>query len=168
MATRRLVIDANSGSPMRVSVGGVDAQGAQFDNLIFDANQPPLRVFMNGWVSVDWYPYPFAWTSRFMPYASWYWGYPLPPSPPGTSPLFLTMWYQPNFNTATYEGTTPFGTTPLLWSANWSFGQGAGMAVSDGYFVPFTFCKQIFTYGGFLVSWPDYTHIGFCIFRNAQ
>jgi hypothetical protein len=47
---QRVIINANG--TFRVSVPGVDASGAQFDNLIFDASQPPLRCTQNGWFTM--------------------------------------------------------------------------------------------------------------------
>jgi hypothetical protein len=47
---QRVFIDANG--VFRVSVAGVDAQTAEFGNLIFDGNQPPLRLSQNGFFSM--------------------------------------------------------------------------------------------------------------------
>lgn len=49
MTIERVTIE---GAVMRVSVAGVDVSSAQFNNLIFDGNQPPLRLWMSGWVGV--------------------------------------------------------------------------------------------------------------------
>src|ERR1700748_1564205 len=43
----RLIIDGSGslGSPLRVSAVGKNANNAQFGDLIFDGNQPPLRLW---------------------------------------------------------------------------------------------------------------------------
>ena len=46
--TRRVIYQGGSGSPFRVSASGVDAALAEFNDLIFDANQPPLRLWGTG------------------------------------------------------------------------------------------------------------------------
>nr|DAH82767.1 MAG TPA: hypothetical protein [Caudoviricetes sp.] len=46
--TQRLVIKAGGGSPLRFAAAGVDAGAAAFSDLLFDANQAPLRVMQQG------------------------------------------------------------------------------------------------------------------------
>jgi hypothetical protein len=46
---RRVIIDSTAASPLRVSVAGVDAAGAEFNDLLFDGNQSPLRLWGTGW-----------------------------------------------------------------------------------------------------------------------
>jgi hypothetical protein len=48
--TRRVIIDSTAASPFRVSVAGVDVLTAEFNDLIFDGNQSPLRLLATGWV----------------------------------------------------------------------------------------------------------------------
>lgn len=43
MTTRRARIQSGNGSPFRISVAGVDSNLAEFDDLIFDGDQNPLR-----------------------------------------------------------------------------------------------------------------------------
>lgn len=43
--TRRVIFDSNADSPLKISVAGVDAATAEFNACIFDANQPPLRLW---------------------------------------------------------------------------------------------------------------------------
>lgn len=50
--TERVVIKSGGGSPLRVSVSGVDANLAQFNDLLFDANQSPLRLHQTGFVTI--------------------------------------------------------------------------------------------------------------------
>jgi hypothetical protein len=49
---RRVILDSTAASPFRVSVTGVDAATATFGNLIFDANQMPLRLSQNGYMTI--------------------------------------------------------------------------------------------------------------------
>ena len=50
--TDRVILQAGGASPLRASVQGVDVNGAQFNDLIFDANQMPLRPYLTGFQSV--------------------------------------------------------------------------------------------------------------------
>ena len=52
---RRVIFDGSgsSGSPLRISVAGVDAATAQFNACIFDGNQPPLRLWGTGFQLVN-------------------------------------------------------------------------------------------------------------------
>lgn len=52
MTIKRVVIDSSAASPFRVSASGVDTDAAEFDSLLFDGNQPPLRLWGTGYVSV--------------------------------------------------------------------------------------------------------------------
>ena len=51
---RRVRFDGSgqTGSPLRIVVVGADALTAQFNDLIFDGNQPPLRLWGTGFTSV--------------------------------------------------------------------------------------------------------------------
>lgn len=48
----RVRFDASAASPLRISVAGVDENGAEFNTLIFDANQSPLRLWANGYINI--------------------------------------------------------------------------------------------------------------------
>jgi len=50
--TDRVILQAGGTSPLRMSVAGADVNGAQFNDLIFDANQMPLRLYLTGFQSV--------------------------------------------------------------------------------------------------------------------
>lgn len=50
---RRVILDGTAASPLRISVAGVDAAFAEFNNLIFDGNQSPLRLSQLTWVYVE-------------------------------------------------------------------------------------------------------------------
>ncbi|MDD1534552.1 MULTISPECIES: hypothetical protein [unclassified Bradyrhizobium] len=158
MTTRRVLITPGAGSPLRVAAGGVDASGASFEDLIFDANQPPLRVFLNGWMRVAYTPPGDANILR------WSVGPALPATPSGTYPLFLTMFYQPiSSGSTTTVGYTPYGSSPC-YSSNF----GAGGAVGDGSFTGINFMKQFLLFGDPFPAFSDQTHISYCIFRNYQ
>lgn len=85
----RVVIQGGGVSPLRISVVGVDASSAQFNNLIFDGNQPPLRLWGVGYVTSA----PLASGSG----ATVTSGSPATviTTPSGAFPLFLTMVRQP-------------------------------------------------------------------------
>lgn len=50
---KRVTMGGSGGSPLRISVPGVDVDFAEFNNLIFDGNQPPLRLSQLTWVYVE-------------------------------------------------------------------------------------------------------------------
>jgi len=163
VTTRRVLIDANAGSPFRVSASGVDAAGAQFDSLIFDANQPPIRIYLNSWMRV---PVP----GGGLQLATWAAGPSYPAVPGGTHPMFLTMWWQPNFASPASDGNrgaSPLGTGPCFTN-DATFGQGAGGAVGDGIFAGISFVKSTVLPSGQPVTFPDDTHIGLVLMRNYQ
>lgn len=49
---KRVIFDCSTASPLKVSVAGIDADLAEFNNLIFDANQPPYRLWGTGYQSL--------------------------------------------------------------------------------------------------------------------
>jgi hypothetical protein len=163
MTTRRVLISPGASSPLRVSVAGVDASGAQFDDLLFDANQPPMRLYVNGWGRV---PYTAPGDGNIL---QWVRLALLPSTPSGTFPLFMTMNYQPNLTTPGSEGAyfpnySPYGTTPSFATS-----QGGGGAVGDGWFTGISFNKQnTLPSGAANPNFPDQTHIAYAIFRNYQ
>lgn len=50
--TRRVIFDSNASTPLKISVAGVDAAASEFNTCIFDANQPPLRLWGTASVSI--------------------------------------------------------------------------------------------------------------------
>lgn len=52
MSIKNVVFGSSSGSPLLVSASGVDAEGAEFSELLFDGNQSPLRVAQKGIVGM--------------------------------------------------------------------------------------------------------------------
>lgn len=83
--SRRLRIQAGS-SPFRVSRSGVDATGADFEQVLFDANQAPLRLWSRGYTTM-----PKIENGNIAP-AQYVWASSRPATPAGTDPLFLIMW----------------------------------------------------------------------------
>src|SRR5262249_35499386 len=47
------VMISGANSPLRVSASGVSVEGAEFDEVLFDANYPSLRSYMSGIIAVD-------------------------------------------------------------------------------------------------------------------
>lgn len=89
MTVLRLLIQGGAGvSPIRLAAAG-DAGAAGFSDLLFDANQAPLRIMQTGVMDVDYVPYgngiqtvPFN-ASGAIPLAV--------PPPPGRYNLFIAM-----------------------------------------------------------------------------
>lgn len=87
--TRRVIIDSTATSPFRISVAGVDAASAEFNDLIFDGNQLPLRLWHAGYLEIAGITYnEFAGgqTIRSGVTAALF------PTPAGTSAMFKCMW----------------------------------------------------------------------------
>jgi len=158
MTTRRVLIDPEASSPLRVSASGVDASGASFESLLFDANQAPLRVYLNGWMSVPFVP---NGAGDLALSASG-------PSYPddGRHPLFLVMWWQPSggVNNAG-QGNSPYGTSPCRRGTT---GWGAGASVGGGILTGISFVKSFTLPSGQVQRWPEGTRVGYCIMRNSQ
>jgi hypothetical protein len=158
MTTRRVLFNSGSASPFRVAVGGVDAAGASWETLIFDANQPPLRVYLNSWMQVG-----FGSTGDFI---RWAYGPAYPTPPAGENPMFSVMWYQPsNLGPGAVRGRSPYGTGPCFTNDNTN-GQGGGGAVGVGSFMGITFVHE-FTNTAGTFTYPAPTRIGFVLFRNT-
>lgn len=104
---------------MRVSVAGVDASLAQFNNLIFDGNQPPLRLAGTGYVLVT----VVAFTSNSN--GSFANGPSVPITPSGTTPIFLTSVRQPTTG-AVNPGAVGNDNSPAFRTYN-SYGMGGAI-----------------------------------------
>lgn len=152
MTTKRVVLGPGGASPFRVSVAGVDAAGAQFSDLIFDADQAPLRIFLNGVIAV---PYinssvdPSKTINHVVGPAG-------PSVPAGTSALFLVMHRAPE------SSGGGLLRTPLFDSFDTTLGQGGGGAMEDGFFRALSFLKS----GP--PGYPTGNYINYCIFKNYQ
>jgi len=86
---RRVIFDSNGTSPFRVSVAGVDAATAQFNALIFDGNQPPLRLWGTGFVTAEGMSWNEHLNGQNLREAS---PVSVVVTPAGTSPVFMVAW----------------------------------------------------------------------------
>lgn len=82
---KRVIFQSDATSPLRISIAGSDAASAQFNQLIFDGNQPPLRLWSTGWIAIV--PLAFANTAQVL----FQDGPTLPVAPAGTVPIFFTI-----------------------------------------------------------------------------
>jgi hypothetical protein len=169
MVTRRVVIGNSGGaSPFIVTVVGVNADsGAQFDNLIFDANQAPLKIYINGYMTIS----PISQSDSSGGITVKLAGGPSSPAvPPGTHALFLMCWRQPNTDSGNtrYGGGNGVVLTPQFASSNSSSGQGAGGTMEPTIFIGSTFARPILLPSGFWTGFPADTIIDYCIFSNYQ
>ena len=165
MTTRRVIIGPGGSSPFRVSVAGVDAAGAQFNDLIFDGNQPPLRLFLNGYIAVDAISQSDSAGGVTLRIA---YGPSGPVVPSGTNALFLTMWRQPNLAVGNfrYNGGNGFPITPQFASSNSTTGQGGGGTMDNSRFIALSFSRPILLPSGFWTGFPTPNYVNYCIFKN--
>lgn len=131
MLIDRLVIAADAGSPMRVSASGASAAVAQFNDLIFDANQPPLRLWGTGWQQLIGVSF-----NEFAGGKNTNEGSPtvVAGSPDGTTPIFMVM------AIGAPGGGIQISRPPNR--ANSGSGGGGGSICRSGginYFIPLTF-----------------------------
>lgn len=83
--TERVRIQSNAASPFKVSFPGVSVDGAEFNDVLFDASQQPLRVYSSGYLAVV--VIPAAALGLMMGAVA---GTAFP-TPPGTYPLFFCV-----------------------------------------------------------------------------
>lgn len=159
---RRVIFQAGGGSPLRISVAGVDAASAQFDTLIFDGNQPPLRLWMLGYVTT----FPLVAGNSFnINVASG----PSIPTPAGTTPIFFCMKRQTNQGAA--GGDTNNNMLPIRSPAANAGGMGGAVvgsgAGSDNVFIGLNFNRDNAS-GGFYNGAADPGIVNYAIMRNYQ
>lgn len=156
---RRVIIQGNSsGSPFRVSVAGVDAAGAQFNNLIFDGNQPPLQLWSTGAVSVPVLGFSDPHSANFSD------GPHVPVTPSGTTPIFLTVVRQPVTSGVVNSGGLDGSYLPGFRTYNF-FGMGGAIVDDDGnMFVGFSSNRDIIAGGAFSGSGV----VNYAIMQNYQ
>lgn len=119
MTTQRVRLQSGSGSPLRISVVGVDVNSAQFNNLLFDGNQPPLRLWSTGYVLV-------APIDQLNTASAFFTDGPtVPASPSGTIPIFFVCVRQPA-TTAPNPGAVGNSNSPPFRTYN-SYGMGGGI-----------------------------------------
>lgn len=125
MAKKRVIIQSNATSPFRVSVIGVDASGAQFNNLIFDGNQPPLRLWATGYVQ----PLPLGFsnpdTATFADSA------PIIATPSGKTPIYFLSTRQPLGPNTLNPGGVGNGNCSAFITYN-SYGEGGLISIGAG------------------------------------
>jgi hypothetical protein len=148
---RRVVIDGNASSPLRISVAGVDAATAQFNALIFDANQPPLRLWGTGYVGVMGITFNQRSAGKTMNEGS---VVRVVAVPPGFSPIFLTHWRVDDGIGRVF--------TPSSQSFSTVTGGGGG-GVCSNYFVPIAFSVGP---PGVPDGYPPTTYVNYCVFKN--
>lgn len=88
---QRVKIAPGASSPFRVSVAGADVNSADFDELIFDGNQMPFRIWANNYIQANLIPYgtsglAMATKSTLQTYSC----------PAGQFPMFNIMWRVPD------------------------------------------------------------------------
>jgi hypothetical protein len=86
----RVKISSGASSPFRVSVSGADVNSADFDQLVFDGNQMPFRIWKNGYMNANLIPAGTTGlaiaTQGLLTYAC----------PTGQFPMFNVMWRIPD------------------------------------------------------------------------
>lgn len=129
MTTKRVIIDASLGapSPLRVSVAGVDAALAEFNDLIFDGNQSPLRLWGTGFGTTSGFSFNDAHLGgQNMSEAVIAGGFV---TPAGTTALFMTMWRRS-------DDTRNLLSTPSFDPSSNSGGRGgSGGGICSGTFI---------------------------------
>ncbi len=160
---RRVIIQGGGSSPIRVSAAGVDANGAQFNDLIFDGNQSPMRLHGTGFVALPPINRDIDSVKTIDKLVT---GASLPAVPSGTTPMFLVAVRNRSSDT---EGRlqTPFA---ILGGISDNLFRGGGGAISDVdgaglRFVALTFAIRLSTV--FPNPQPS-SYINYCIFRNTQ
>jgi hypothetical protein len=124
---KRVIIGSEGGSPLRVSVAGVDASSAQFNNLIFDGNQPPLRLYSTGYVTARVLQASGSDRNTAAIFTN---GPPVPVTPSGTTPIFFCMVRQPTSSGVVNPGGVGNANSPPFRTYNF-YGLG-GSIVDDG------------------------------------
>lgn len=129
MVVKRVTIDGSGASlsPFRVSASGVDVDLAEFNDLIFDGNQSPLRLWGSGWATVG-----------GISYNDWLAGkntversiVTTPVTPAGTTPVFMTMWR--------VVGSGQFLHTPIFRNSSSVAAGGGGISSGVWYGLSFS------------------------------
>jgi hypothetical protein len=152
--TDRVILQAGGASPLRASVAGADVNGAQFNDLIFDANQMPLRLYLTGFQSVA----GMTWNQRLFGQNVREGGpVPLYDAGAGRSQVFMNAWRRNNGLNFLFTPSFDDDQTPVLG--------GGGAGVCSNFVIPLCF-----TVGApaFPDNLPDLTFVNFCVFKNAN
>lgn len=154
MTTKRVVIDQTAASPLRISASGTDADSAEFNTLIFDANQMPLRLFATGYSLMN----GITWNDR-LGGKNVNEGGPISlfTPPAGTTPVFMTVWRRD-------DGIGRVYTASFNSSLNATSGGGGGGICGS------VFCPACFSVGapGAPTTLPPNTYINYCVFKNVN
>jgi hypothetical protein len=154
--TRRVRFDGSgaTGSPLRISVAGADAATAQFNDCIFDGNQPPLRLWGTGFTAVIGITFGDRSNGKNISEGS---PTPVIATPSGTTPIFITMWRKDDGLNRLF--------TPSFSNSNNPVAGGGGGGICSGFF-----CPACFSVGApaFPTTLPNQTFINYCIFKNAN
>jgi hypothetical protein len=153
---RRVRFDGSgaSGSPLKISVAGVDAIAAAFNDCIFDGNQPPLRLYATGFTAVTGITFNERLLGKNFSEGS---AVPIFTPPAGTSPVFLVAW---RLNDALGRLETPSSQ-----GSNNSIVGGGGGGVCGSFFCPIAFSVGAPALPDNL---PNVTLVNFCIFKNCN
>lgn len=150
-----MIIDSTAASPFRVSVAGVDAASAEFNNLIFDGNQSPLRLWATGFMTIVGITYNNFLGGQNLSTAT----AGSFPTPSGTFPVFMTMWR----NTGDANNR--------VWSPSFQPANNASVLGGGGGGI----CSAVFK--GFnanrgLATAPDAPatseYVNYCVFKNTN
>jgi hypothetical protein len=125
---QRVIIDTNG--VFRVSVAGVDAETAEFGNLIFDGNQPPLRLSQNGFFSMGLIADSNATAPSPQTIAEGLGPFVLVVPPNGSTPIFMIMHRTPFTVGIGANGTATNFPGEVLTSAG-IIGSFAGLSVAS-------------------------------------
>jgi hypothetical protein len=126
--TDRVILQAGGASPLRASVQGVDVNGAQFNDLIFDANQMPLRPYLTGFQSVA----GMTWNQRLFGQKAREGGpVPLYDAGAGRSQVFMNAWRRNNGPNFLFAPSFDDDQTPVLG--------GGGAGVCSNFVIPLCF-----------------------------
>lgn len=149
--TERIRIDSTASSPFRVSAAGTDVDLAEFNTLIFDGNQPPLRLWATGYVTVAGISDADFVLGKNVSVASSGVSFA---TPSGTEAVFITQWRNPD------PGWDSFGalTTPSFSNRR---GGGGGL------------CSHVFVGANMWVGIPGTgstpgpsIYVNYCVFKD--
>jgi hypothetical protein len=153
--TRRVRFDGSgqTGSPLRISVADVDVLAAEFNDLIFDGNQPPLRLRGTGFTSVIGITFNQRLNGKNISEGT---AIPVVAVPAGLTPVFMVHWRKDDGLGNVY--------TPSSQGSNNGLIGGGGGGICSGFF-----CPACFATGAPAVpdSLPPNTFIDYCVFKNA-
>lgn len=164
---QRVIMGSSGGSPLRISVAGVDASTAQFNNLIFDGNQPPLRLALVG--SVSCVPLIFGNVDSAV-----FQDVSIPATPSGTSPIYLACTRQLGLTGGTGD-TNGLNQVPHRFYTGGGTGAGLFQIGGNNVFTALNFNRDnsaggVYGYqsNGPTGGVPIAGVFNYCIFQNFQ